>query len=35
LSRAEQPLFALERGEIAEAEFARRLEEQLDSALSE
>jgi putative hydrolase of the HAD superfamily len=26
----EHPLFALERGEIAEAEFARRLEEQLD-----
>jgi putative hydrolase of the HAD superfamily len=26
----EQPLFALERGEISEAEFARRLEEQFD-----
>ena len=27
----EHPLYALERGEIAEAEFARRLEEQLDA----
>ncbi|HEV2874768.1 MAG TPA: HAD family phosphatase [Thermoleophilaceae bacterium] len=27
----EHPLFALERGEISEAEFARRLEEQLDA----
>jgi putative hydrolase of the HAD superfamily len=27
----EHPLYALERGEIAEAEFARRLEEQLDT----
>jgi putative hydrolase of the HAD superfamily len=29
-AHGEHPLFALERGEIAEAEFARRLEEQLD-----
>ena len=29
-AHGEHPLYALERGEIAEAEFARRLEEQLD-----
>jgi putative hydrolase of the HAD superfamily len=29
-AHGDQPLFALERGEITEAEFARRLEEQLD-----